>query len=148
MNGTRMGLDYKLGSMVTFNCEAGYLLQGYSTLTCVMGSSKRPEWDRAKPSCQGERQRFYVNRMACEAENCTPAVWSIFDMVWYHDCVKQLLQNSPSWEWRILNYGHYMFFHGFATAILGNLIDSSYWEKSVCMCVSVFRKMEKMYIDR
>uniref|UniRef100_A0A673CRR4 CUB and Sushi multiple domains 3a n=1 Tax=Sphaeramia orbicularis TaxID=375764 RepID=A0A673CRR4_9TELE len=52
MNGTRMGSDYKLGSMVTFHCEAGYLLQGYSTLTCVMGNSKRPEWDRAKPSCQ------------------------------------------------------------------------------------------------
>uniref|UniRef100_A0A8C5DPG5 CUB and sushi domain-containing protein 3-like n=1 Tax=Gouania willdenowi TaxID=441366 RepID=A0A8C5DPG5_GOUWI len=52
MNGTRMGTDYKLGSMVTFHCEAGYLLQGYSTLTCVMGNSKRPEWDRAKPSCQ------------------------------------------------------------------------------------------------
>uniref|UniRef100_A0AAQ4S362 CUB and Sushi multiple domains 3a n=1 Tax=Gasterosteus aculeatus aculeatus TaxID=481459 RepID=A0AAQ4S362_GASAC len=52
MNGSRMGTDYKLGSMVTFHCEAGYLLQGYSTLTCVMGNSKRPEWDRAKPSCQ------------------------------------------------------------------------------------------------
>ncbi|KAF3691668.1 CUB and sushi domain-containing protein 3 CUB and sushi multiple domains protein 3 [Channa argus] len=52
MNGTRMGTDYKLGSMVTFHCEAGYLLQGYSTLTCVMGNTKRPEWDRAKPSCQ------------------------------------------------------------------------------------------------
>uniref|UniRef100_H2TR21 CUB and Sushi multiple domains 3 n=1 Tax=Takifugu rubripes TaxID=31033 RepID=H2TR21_TAKRU len=52
MNGTRMGTDYKLGSMVTFHCEAGYLLQGYSTLKCVMGSSRRPEWDRAKPSCQ------------------------------------------------------------------------------------------------
>ncbi|XP_037533201.1 CUB and sushi domain-containing protein 3 [Nematolebias whitei] len=52
MNGTRMGTDYKLGSMVTFHCEAGYLLQGHSTLTCVMGNSKRPEWDRAKPSCQ------------------------------------------------------------------------------------------------
>ncbi|KAM6968265.1 CUB and sushi domain-containing protein 3-like [Aplochiton taeniatus] len=52
MNGTRLGSDYKLGSMVTFHCEAGYLLQGYSTLTCMMGNSKRPEWDRAKPSCQ------------------------------------------------------------------------------------------------
>ncbi|XP_077382387.1 CUB and sushi domain-containing protein 3-like isoform X4 [Festucalex cinctus] len=52
MNGTKMGTDYKLGSMVTFNCEAGYLLQGYSTLTCVMGNNKRPEWDRSKPSCQ------------------------------------------------------------------------------------------------
>uniref|UniRef100_A0A8C2Z0K3 CUB and Sushi multiple domains 3 n=1 Tax=Cyclopterus lumpus TaxID=8103 RepID=A0A8C2Z0K3_CYCLU len=52
MNGSRMGTDYKLGSMVTFHCEAGYQLQGYSTLTCIMGNSKRPEWDRAKPSCQ------------------------------------------------------------------------------------------------
>uniref|UniRef100_A0A3Q2YTB4 CUB and Sushi multiple domains 3 n=1 Tax=Hippocampus comes TaxID=109280 RepID=A0A3Q2YTB4_HIPCM len=52
MNGTKMGTDYKLGSMVTYNCEAGYLLEGYSTLTCVMGNSKRPEWDRSKPSCQ------------------------------------------------------------------------------------------------
>uniref|UniRef100_A0A8C6NQD4 CUB and Sushi multiple domains 3 n=1 Tax=Nothobranchius furzeri TaxID=105023 RepID=A0A8C6NQD4_NOTFU len=52
MNGTRLGADYKLGSMVTFHCEAGYLLQGHSTLTCVMGNSKRPEWDRAKPTCQ------------------------------------------------------------------------------------------------
>ncbi|KAJ3598666.1 hypothetical protein NHX12_002171 [Muraenolepis orangiensis] len=52
MNGSRMGSDYKLGSMVTFNCEAGYLLQGHSTLTCIMGDSRRPQWDRAKPSCQ------------------------------------------------------------------------------------------------
>uniref|UniRef100_A0A8C7GCM9 CUB and Sushi multiple domains 3 n=1 Tax=Oncorhynchus kisutch TaxID=8019 RepID=A0A8C7GCM9_ONCKI len=52
MNGTRLGNDYKLGSTVTFSCEAGYLLQGHSTLTCVMGNSKRPEWDRARPSCQ------------------------------------------------------------------------------------------------
>ncbi|XP_051920530.1 CUB and sushi domain-containing protein 3-like isoform X1 [Hippocampus zosterae] len=52
MNGTKMGTDYKLGSMVTYNCEAGYLLEGYSTLTCMMGNSKRPEWDRSKPSCQ------------------------------------------------------------------------------------------------
>ncbi|KAK6327211.1 hypothetical protein J4Q44_G00028560 [Coregonus suidteri] len=52
MNGTRLGNDYKLGSTVTFSCEAGYLLQGHSTLTCMMGNSKRPEWDRAKPSCQ------------------------------------------------------------------------------------------------
>ncbi|XP_049586359.1 CUB and sushi domain-containing protein 3 isoform X2 [Syngnathus scovelli] len=52
MNGTKMGTDYKLGSMVTFHCEPGYLLEGYSTLTCVMGDSKRPEWDRSKPTCQ------------------------------------------------------------------------------------------------
>ncbi|XP_076868457.1 CUB and sushi domain-containing protein 3 isoform X4 [Brachyhypopomus gauderio] len=52
MNGTRLGSDYKLGSTVTFRCEPGYQLQGYSTLTCVMGHTNRPEWNRALPSCQ------------------------------------------------------------------------------------------------
>uniref|UniRef100_A0AAR2IVV0 CUB and Sushi multiple domains 3a n=1 Tax=Pygocentrus nattereri TaxID=42514 RepID=A0AAR2IVV0_PYGNA len=52
MNGTRLGSDYKLGSTVTFHCEPGYQLQGYSTLTCVMGENNRPEWNRALPSCQ------------------------------------------------------------------------------------------------
>lgn len=27
LNGTRLGSDYKLGSTVTFYCEAGYVLQ-------------------------------------------------------------------------------------------------------------------------
>ncbi|XP_028834623.1 CUB and sushi domain-containing protein 3-like isoform X3 [Denticeps clupeoides] len=52
MNGTRVGNDFKLGSTVTFHCDAGYLLQGYSTLTCIMGDTGRPEWNRALPSCQ------------------------------------------------------------------------------------------------
>lgn len=82
MNGTRIGTDYKLGSMVTFNCEAGYLLQGYSTLTCVMGSSKRPEWDRAKPSCQGEWRSLCVRRMACRRKQTALQLrCSIFDIM-------------------------------------------------------------------
>uniref|UniRef100_A0A673LGJ5 CUB and sushi domain-containing protein 3-like n=1 Tax=Sinocyclocheilus rhinocerous TaxID=307959 RepID=A0A673LGJ5_9TELE len=52
MNGTRLGSDYKLGSTVTFYCEAGYDLQGYSTLTCIMGDDGRPGWNRGLPSCQ------------------------------------------------------------------------------------------------
>ncbi|XP_035382269.1 CUB and sushi domain-containing protein 3 [Electrophorus electricus] len=52
MNGTRVGSDYKLGSTVTFHCEPGYQLQGYSTLTCVMGQTNRPEWNRPLPGCQ------------------------------------------------------------------------------------------------
>ncbi|KAL0171301.1 hypothetical protein M9458_031612, partial [Cirrhinus mrigala] len=42
MNGTRLGGDYKLGSTVTFHCDPGYQLQGYSSLTCVMGGTNRP----------------------------------------------------------------------------------------------------------
>uniref|UniRef100_A0A8C2HQA1 CUB and Sushi multiple domains 3a n=1 Tax=Cyprinus carpio TaxID=7962 RepID=A0A8C2HQA1_CYPCA len=52
MNGTRLGSDYKLGSTVTFYCEAGYVLQGYSTLTGIMGDDGRPGWNRGLPSCQ------------------------------------------------------------------------------------------------
>ncbi|KAK2515249.1 hypothetical protein Q9233_014448 [Columba guinea] len=54
MNGTRLGMDYKLGSTVTYYCDAGYVLQGYSTLTCIMGDDGRPGWNRALPSCHGE----------------------------------------------------------------------------------------------
>lgn len=57
MNGSRLGSDYKLGSTVTFHCEPGYQLQGYSTLTCVMGQNNRPEWNRALPDCQGDHPR-------------------------------------------------------------------------------------------
>ncbi|KAG9478625.1 hypothetical protein GDO78_012335 [Eleutherodactylus coqui] len=51
MNGTRLGMDYKLGSTVTYYCDAGYVLQGYSTLTCIMGDNGRPGWNRVLPSC-------------------------------------------------------------------------------------------------
>eukprot|EP00062_Callorhinchus_milii_P016178 gi/632967218/ref/XP_007899854.1/ PREDICTED: CUB and sushi domain-containing protein 3 [Callorhinchus milii] len=51
MNGTRLGTDFKLGSTVTYYCDAGYVLQGYSTLTCIMGDDGRPGWNRALPSC-------------------------------------------------------------------------------------------------
>lgn len=54
MNGTRLGMDYKLGSTVTYYCDAGYVLQGYSTLTCIMGDDGRPGWNRALPSCHGK----------------------------------------------------------------------------------------------
>ncbi|KAG8133889.1 hypothetical protein E2320_011642 [Naja naja] len=54
MNGTRLGMDYKLGSTVTYYCDAGYVLQGYSTLTCIMGDDGRPGWNRALPTCHGK----------------------------------------------------------------------------------------------
>ncbi|KAG2464901.1 CSMD1 protein, partial [Polypterus senegalus] len=60
MNGTRLGSDYKLGSTVTYYCEAGYVLQGYSTLTCIMNDDGRPGWNRALPSCQVIFGQFVV----------------------------------------------------------------------------------------
>lgn len=59
MNGTRLGMDYKLGSTVTYYCDAGYVLQGYSTLTCIMGDDGRPGWNRALPSCHGKKYLLF-----------------------------------------------------------------------------------------
>ena len=96
MNGTRLGSDYKMGSMVTFHCEAGYLLQGYSTLTCIMGNSKRPEWDRAKPICQGKPATHYFSLISyhqCRLYlSCCPYIDSVyrnvFELLFLH-CVSQ-----------------------------------------------------------
>lgn len=60
MNGTRLGMDYKLGSTVTYYCDAGYVLQGYSTLTCIMGDDGRPGWNRALPSCHGKSSFSFI----------------------------------------------------------------------------------------
>lgn len=60
MNGTRLGMDYKLGSTVTYYCDAGYVLQGYSTLTCIMGDDGRPGWNRALPSCHGKNNFLFI----------------------------------------------------------------------------------------
>lgn len=54
MNGTRLGMDYKLGSTVTYQCESGYTIAGPSTLICILGSDGKPVWDKPLPTCKGE----------------------------------------------------------------------------------------------
>ncbi len=82
MNGTRLGGDYKLGSTVTFHCDPGYQLQGYSSLTCVMGGTNRPEWNRALPSCQGTLTFPSVLCLEQPLTTQIPALHSIFGAVW------------------------------------------------------------------
>ncbi|XP_032808661.2 CUB and sushi domain-containing protein 3-like isoform X1 [Petromyzon marinus] len=50
-NGSRLGTDVKLRSTITYFCDAGYTIQGYSTLLCVMSEDGRPMWNRPLPSC-------------------------------------------------------------------------------------------------
>uniref|UniRef100_A0A671PZU1 CUB and sushi domain-containing protein 1-like n=1 Tax=Sinocyclocheilus anshuiensis TaxID=1608454 RepID=A0A671PZU1_9TELE len=52
MNGTRLGMDYKLGSTVTYQCDSGYTIAGPPTLTCIMGADGKPVWDKALPTCK------------------------------------------------------------------------------------------------
>lgn len=53
MNGTRIGVDFKLGSTVTYQCDSGYKIVDPSSITCVIGADGKPAWSRALPSCNG-----------------------------------------------------------------------------------------------
>ncbi|XP_078449693.1 CUB and sushi domain-containing protein 3 isoform X2 [Lampetra fluviatilis] len=50
-NGSRIGTDMKLGSTITYFCNAGYIIQGYSTLVCMMKDDGKPGWNRPTPVC-------------------------------------------------------------------------------------------------
>ncbi|XP_041921873.1 CUB and sushi domain-containing protein 1-like [Alosa sapidissima] len=52
MNGSRVGMDYKLGSTVTYYCDSGYSVAGPATLACIMGPDGKPVWDKALPTCK------------------------------------------------------------------------------------------------
>ncbi|XP_058522650.1 CUB and sushi domain-containing protein 1 [Ochotona princeps] len=51
MNGTRIGVDFKLGSTVTYQCDSGYKIVDPSSITCVIGADGKPSWDGVLPSC-------------------------------------------------------------------------------------------------
>ncbi|XP_058853305.1 CUB and sushi domain-containing protein 2-like [Acipenser ruthenus] len=50
-NGTRVGSDLKLGSTITFYCDSGYVVEGFSTLTCIVGDDGKPVWNQPRPAC-------------------------------------------------------------------------------------------------
>ncbi|XP_034269262.1 CUB and sushi domain-containing protein 2 isoform X2 [Pantherophis guttatus] len=50
-NGTRAGSELKLGSIITYYCDSGYVIEGISTLTCVMGGDGKPVWNKPRPMC-------------------------------------------------------------------------------------------------
>ncbi|KAM3932341.1 CUB and sushi domain-containing protein 1 isoform 2-T2 [Leptodactylus fuscus] len=51
MNGTRIGIDFKLGSTVTYECDAGYKIIDPATISCVIGTDGKPAWNKSLPSC-------------------------------------------------------------------------------------------------
>ncbi|XP_067329772.1 CUB and sushi domain-containing protein 2 isoform X5 [Anolis sagrei] len=50
-NGTRAGTELKLGSTITYYCDSGYIIEGASTLTCIMGADGKPVWNKPRPVC-------------------------------------------------------------------------------------------------
>lgn len=52
-NGTRVGSDLKLGSSITYYCHGGYEIEGFSTLSCILGPDGKPVWNNPRPACTG-----------------------------------------------------------------------------------------------
>ncbi|XP_053123530.1 CUB and sushi domain-containing protein 2 isoform X5 [Hemicordylus capensis] len=50
-NGTRAGSELKLGSTITYYCDSGYMIEGVSTLTCIIGGDGKPVWNKLRPTC-------------------------------------------------------------------------------------------------
>ncbi|XP_064628862.1 CUB and sushi domain-containing protein 3-like [Lineus longissimus] len=50
-NGSRTFGDSVRGYTVTFSCDAGYILQGNSTLTCLVGGPEGGQWPGMPPQC-------------------------------------------------------------------------------------------------
>ncbi|XP_043915904.1 CUB and sushi domain-containing protein 1-like [Protopterus annectens] len=51
-NGSRVGSDFKLDSTVTYYCDSGYEIEGFATLTCIIGEDGKPAWNKHRPSCR------------------------------------------------------------------------------------------------
>lgn len=46
-NGRRIGNDFLVGSSVSYECDAGYVLSGSITLNCLSSAT----WDNPRPTC-------------------------------------------------------------------------------------------------
>ncbi|XP_072264529.1 CUB and sushi domain-containing protein 1 [Pyxicephalus adspersus] len=60
MNGTRIGTDFKLGSTVTYQCDAGYKIVDPATISCVIGVDGKPGWNKSLPSCNAPCGGQYI----------------------------------------------------------------------------------------
>ncbi|XP_078013136.1 LOW QUALITY PROTEIN: CUB and sushi domain-containing protein 2 [Phascolarctos cinereus] len=59
-NGTRTGTDLKLGSTITYYCNGGYVIEGASTLTCILATDGKPVWNKPRPICTAPCGGQYV----------------------------------------------------------------------------------------
>uniref|UniRef100_UPI00358FCE16 CUB and sushi domain-containing protein 3-like n=1 Tax=Myxine glutinosa TaxID=7769 RepID=UPI00358FCE16 len=50
-NSTRLGTSFRLGSTVSYTCDSGYTMSGYSTLTCEMHQQGKLQWNHLLPTC-------------------------------------------------------------------------------------------------
>lgn len=57
--GVLHGTRFNIGDKIRYNCLAGYILEGHSTLTCIVSPGNGASWDFPSPFCRGKR--FHLN---------------------------------------------------------------------------------------
>ncbi|XP_073482747.1 CUB and sushi domain-containing protein 1 [Aquarana catesbeiana] len=48
------GTRFNIGDKIRYNCIAGYILEGHSTLTCIVSPGNGASWDFPSPFCRAE----------------------------------------------------------------------------------------------
>ena len=57
--GRRIGSEFSAGSIVRFECNPGYLLQGSAAVRCRAVPNALAQWNDTIPSCVGKRVSQY-----------------------------------------------------------------------------------------
>ncbi|XP_075718053.1 CUB and sushi domain-containing protein 1 [Rhinoderma darwinii] len=52
--GVLHGTRFNIGDKIRYNCLAGYILEGHSTLTCIVSPGNGASWDFPSPFCRAE----------------------------------------------------------------------------------------------
>lgn len=53
-HGRRTGNNFAVGAVVSFECNAGYILEGPSAIECLTVPNALAQWNGSMPSCIGE----------------------------------------------------------------------------------------------
>lgn len=53
------GTRFNIGDKIRYNCIAGYILEGHSTLTCIVSPGNGASWDFPSPFCRGKKWWSY-----------------------------------------------------------------------------------------
>ncbi|XP_027870781.1 CUB and sushi domain-containing protein 1 isoform X4 [Xiphophorus couchianus] len=53
-NGIIHGSRYNMGDKIRYSCESGFVLEGHSTLTCIVSPGSGAQWDFPSPFCRAE----------------------------------------------------------------------------------------------
>ncbi|XP_056421690.1 CUB and sushi domain-containing protein 1 isoform X3 [Hyla sarda] len=54
IKGVLHGTRFNIGDKIRYNCVAGYILEGHSTLTCIVSPGNGASWDFPSPFCRAE----------------------------------------------------------------------------------------------